>query len=110
MKSKYAHFLVLKFLKHGNKLQRQIIIDSFIGKVTSLLRHPFASLIIDDAYYDFCTAEEKGKIIQEFYGPEFRLFHKGRVGHLEEILKENPDKRNSILKNLKESVEGLTSK
>lgn len=38
-KSQYAHFVVMKILRHGNKDQRDYIMKTLSGKVVFLMRH-----------------------------------------------------------------------
>jgi hypothetical protein len=39
-----------------------------------LISHKEAGMIVNDMYRDICTPAQKLEVLQELYGPEFRLF------------------------------------
>jgi len=73
-KSKYGKFLVVKILEYGNEQVRNLAIKEFMGNVAKLLNHKDAGMIMNDIYRDICTADQKREILNELYGPEFRIF------------------------------------
>lgn len=72
-KSQYGKFIVSKVLRFC-KDYRAAVISSFYGNVRKLIRHKDASLVIEECYSQFCNANQRNALLQEFYGPEFMLF------------------------------------
>ncbi|XP_031550524.1 pumilio homolog 3-like isoform X2 [Actinia tenebrosa] len=110
IKSKYSKFFVKKMLKYGTKEQRSVILKCFYGKVRKLIKHKEASEILETIYTDYAVAAQKSSLIQEFYGPEFALFKTMDNRKLEQIIKDEPGKKDIILKNLKDSLNPLVDK
>jgi pumilio family protein 6 len=73
-KDHYAHFVVLKMLKYGTKPQRETIIKQFYGQVRVLAVHKEASTVLETAYCDYCSKQQKNLLVQEFYGMEYAKF------------------------------------
>lgn len=109
-KSKYSKFFVRKLLKYGTKTQRTHVFQSMYGNVRKLIRHKEACEIVEVAYNDYANAQQRSALIEEFYGPSFALFKTGEVRSLEQIIESNPDKRDAILSNMKESLAILVEK
>ncbi|KAK3730600.1 hypothetical protein QZH41_018820, partial [Actinostola sp. cb2023] len=109
-KSKYSKFFVKKMLKYGTREQKRFIIQCFYGKVKKLIRHKEASEILELIYTDYAVAAEKTSLVQEFYGPEFSLFKTLDNKSLVKILTDEPLKKPSILRNLKESLAPLVDR
>lgn len=61
-------------LAYGSKAQREQIISGFYGQVRRLVKHRIAAPVIAVTYVDFATAEQRAKMEQEFYGPQFEVF------------------------------------
>ncbi|KAF9947509.1 pumilio domain member 6 [Mortierella alpina] len=108
-KSMYGRFIVVKILNYCQKY-RESIIKEFYGKVRQLIRHKEASSIIEDAYSTYANSAQKAALIQEFYGPEFRLFKSEDKKTLTEILEQNPAKKDNIMKHLMETLTGCMEK
>ena len=50
------------------------MLSEFKGNIVRLLSHKEAGMIVNDIYRDICTQSQKLELLQELYGPEFRLF------------------------------------
>ncbi|XP_041360109.1 pumilio homolog 3-like [Gigantopelta aegis] len=109
-KSKYAKFVIRKLLKYGTKQQRSFVIKQFHGKVRKLVRHREASEILELAYNEYANAAQRLSIMEEFYGPSFTLFKNHATKSLDQILTEQPDKKDMILSNMKEALLPLVDK
>ncbi|KAK2721895.1 hypothetical protein QYM36_004017, partial [Artemia franciscana] len=110
VKSKYAHFYILKVLRYGTKEQRQNVIQMFRGHVVSLLRHKIGSKVLETAYNDWANALERAEICQEFYGPEFKIFKEEGIYTLNDAVAKHPDKKVAFLNYLKEALEPVIEK
>ncbi|KAI5310603.1 pumilio domain member 6 [Ascosphaera atra] len=117
--SRYAKFLIGKMLVHGDTDIRDMIVPEFYGHVRRLMRHPEASWIVDDIYRTVASKEQKKTLLREWYGPEFVRFQGGSAiladsvadtAELSEILAKHPEKRNSIMQYLHESINHLVQK
>lgn len=74
MKAKYGKFLVGKILEYGDREARDMIVGEVLGNVGRLIGHKEAGMVVNDIYRDICTPSQKLEVLQELYGPEFRLF------------------------------------
>jgi len=110
MTSKYARFLVLKLMTHGSREQKDSIIKSFHGKVKKLIKHQDACRILDEVYDKFANAAQKTSLVEEFYGPEYAVFKVASGRSIEEIFSDDPAKKDSVMKYMKESFVSLCQK
>jgi len=108
--STYARFLVEKLLEYGSKEQKRKIIESFYGKIKKLIKHKGASSIIDEIYDKYANASQKASMVEEFYGPEFAIFKMSTGRTLEDILENDPKKKELILKYMKDSLSVICQK
>lgn len=112
-KSKYAHFLVTKMLRHGTPAQRNTIIEAFHGHCVSLMRNQWAAArVLEFAYNDYANAKQRWNIISEFYGPEFVLFrdHEISISSLNDLLNKDPSKKALVMSHLEELLKDIVSK
>ena len=112
--SKYAKFLVAKFITQDPKV-RDLVVPEFYGHVKRLIRHPEASWIMDDIYRTMATPDQKARLLREWYGGEYAV--QGLQGKedvvtadLSQILRDNPGKRGPIMQQLKEMTNQLVQK
>lgn len=110
IKDSHSHHFLLKMLKHGNREQRQAIISAVEGQVVRLAKHSFASTVIELAYSDFATADERSTMMQEFFGPRFRYFKEEGVKTLDDILKKHPTKKKDVMEDLKNGLQAIMHK
>ena len=120
--SRYGKFLVAKMVSTGDDEVRDAIVPQFYGHVRRLINHPEASWIVDDIYRQVATTEQKGRMLREWYGAEFALFHRNpeakvaaTVTHddtadLVKILGISPEKRRPILQYLLQMINSLVQK
>lgn len=109
VKSKYGHFLAQKLIKYASKEQRDAIFKAMEPHVVQLLKHQFASRVLNDFYSTYAKAVQKTVIIKECYAPLLRL--EESVGQdLKEILGKFPEKKATIMKNLQELIAFMLEK
>ena len=109
-KSKYSRFFVLKMLMYGTREEKNEIILALKGNAVNLMKHKMASDVIELAYNDYANAKQRSMLVQEFYGPEFRLFHDEGISCLEDALKKHPEKREYILKDMWKYLQPIVEK
>ncbi|XP_075453256.1 pumilio homolog 3 isoform X2 [Ascaphus truei] len=109
-KSKYARNIVRKFLMYGSKSQVAEIIKSFKGQVKKLLRHSEASYIVEYAYNHKAILEQRNTLCEELYGNTFRFFKSADHPSLEKVLEAKPEKKESILEEMKQILTPLAQK
>jgi pumilio homology domain family member 6 len=109
--SRYAKFLVAKLVVSSDEA-RDVIVGEMQGGVKKLIKHPEAGWILDDVYRGACTEEQKGRLLREWYGPEFVVLSDKSESEsdLSKILERNPEKRGPIMGHLKEMINGLVQK
>lgn len=108
--SKYAKFLVEKFIEYGSKDQKKKIIEAFYGKVKKLIKDKGASQILEEIYCKYANASQRAALVEEFYGPEYAVFKVASGRTLEGIFETEPDKKERVLKHMKESLSNLCQK
>ncbi|KAI0244124.1 Pumilio y domain member 6 [Massospora cicadina] len=70
-----------------------------------------ASIVLEEAYSQYADAAQRAFLVQEFYGAEFALFKSGHEKmSLEQILKENPAKKDGIMKDLLHTLSQVMDK
>uniref|UniRef100_A0A8C5LIX3 Pumilio homolog 3 n=1 Tax=Leptobrachium leishanense TaxID=445787 RepID=A0A8C5LIX3_9ANUR len=109
-KSKYARNIVRKFLMYGSKSQVAEIIKSFKGEVKKLLRHSEASYIVEYAYNHKAILEQRNMLCEELYGNTFRYFKSAEHTTLGQVLEAKPEKKESILEEMKQILIPLAQK
>merc|ERR1712110_1155791 len=109
-KSKYATFFVQKLLRYGTKEQKSAVMKAMEGKVAKMMKHKIAGVIVELAYNDYANAEQQNVMLQEFLGPEYRMFKEPELKTVEEIIKKNPEKKDELIKNLWADVDTLITK
>ncbi|KAI9203826.1 armadillo-type protein [Polychytrium aggregatum] len=108
-KSQYGRFIVSKILNYCPKYRNNVITELY-GNVRKLIRHRDASHVLEEAYSQFANAQQRTALIEEFYGPEFSIFKSKGSKSVFTIVQENPAKKPSIVKHLRESLTGLLEK
>ncbi|XP_060702834.1 pumilio homolog 3 [Hemiscyllium ocellatum] len=109
-KSKYGRHIVKKFLMYGTKQQVAEIIRSFKGEVKKMLRHSEASAIVEYAYNDKAILEQRKMLTEELYGNMFMICKSVFCPTLDKVLEFNPDKRESIMGEMKEILTPMAQK
>merc|ERR1712227_809109 len=69
-----------------------------------------AAEIVEIAYNDFANANQRSSLIEEFYGPSYALFKTVEARTLGDIIQSSPEKRDSILSNMKDALAVLMDK
>ncbi|KAI8921330.1 armadillo-type protein [Powellomyces hirtus] len=108
-KSMYGRFIISKILGYCSKEYRGLVIKDFYGKITKLVRHKEASIILEEAYCQSNSAE-RSKLLEEFYGPEFALFKNAGGKTIEALITENPAKKTAIVKHLRTVLNSVLEK
>ncbi|GFS01670.1 pumilio domain-containing protein KIAA0020 homolog [Elysia marginata] len=109
-KSKYAKFVVRKLISYGSKDLKGRVFQCFYGQIRKLIKHKEASEIIEYAYNEFATAPQRMAIHEEFYGPTFSLFKNQVYQSLDQIMTEQPEKRDMVVRSMKETLTPLIDK
>ncbi|KAG0721957.1 Pumilio 3 [Chionoecetes opilio] len=109
-KIKYSRFFVLKILRYGSRAQKDHVISSFKGQVVKLMKHKTASDVVELAYNDYANAKQRSMMVQEFFGPQFRLFHEADIKCVADALKKHPEMKEYILKDLRSALQPIIDK
>ena len=81
-----------------------------MGKVAKLMKHKTAGVVVELVFNDYADAATRNSMLQEFVGPEFRLFKEAEVRTVPELVAKHPEKKEEIVKNLGANVEVLIQK
>ncbi|KAI6182018.1 PUM-HD domain-containing protein [Aphelenchoides fujianensis] len=108
-RSNYAHFFVVKMLKHKEKRYREVILQAIRGHCVALFRSKLAAKILEYVYNDVATAAQRFDIVSEFYGKEYSLFKQmeRNVKSIKEIEHKHPEKIELIVKNLEGPLKSI---
>lgn len=109
-KSTYGKFLVVKMLYYGNATHRDAILSEIHGNVRKLIKHKEAAYVVEDAFREYTTPAQQEALVSEMYGAEFSVFESSGGKTLKQLLAESPEKRDTIMKNLWDSIEGSVKK
>ena len=109
-KSKYANFFVQKLLRYGTKDQKAAVMKAMEGQVAKMMKHKIAGMVVELAYNDYANAQQKNCMLQEFLGPEYRMFKEPELRTVEEVIAKNPEKKSELVKNLGANVDVLIQK
>ncbi|XP_045599262.2 LOW QUALITY PROTEIN: pumilio homolog 3 [Procambarus clarkii] len=109
-KNVYSRFFVLKVLRYGTRPQRDEVIKAMKGKVVKLMKNKIASDVVELAYNDYANATQRSMMVQEFFGPQFRLFHEEDVHCLDDAIKKYPSNREFILKDFFSALQPIIDK
>ncbi|KAI8376486.1 armadillo-type protein [Radiomyces spectabilis] len=109
-KSMYGKYIVAKAIEYCH-WQRDNILSEFRTHVRKLIRHKEASTVIEAFYAQFSTAAQRQELLADFYGPEMTLFNRGGGAKtLEELLETLPEKKDSVLRYMAETLSGCMDK
>ncbi|GIY30597.1 pumilio homolog 3 [Caerostris extrusa] len=103
-KSKYGKFLVQKILRYGSKTQKEAVRKAFHGKVVKLIRHTEAAETIELIFNEFANAAQRFELVQEFYDPTYMHFKTYEISSLAELFEKEPNKKQSVIQNMKEAL------
>lgn len=109
-KLKYAKYVVRKLIHYGTKELRAQLFTSFHGHVRKLIRHKEASDIIEYAFNEYATAPQRLAILEEFYGPTFSMFKERVHQSLDQIMEEQPEKKEMVIRSMREALMPLIDK
>nr|XP_039255795.1 pumilio homolog 3-like [Styela clava] len=109
-KNRYSKNMVWKFLKYGSSKQRDEIIHAFAGLVPKLIRKPGPASVIEFAYNIYANKEQRNFLVQQLYGNTFNVTKSNDSSTLEDVFKEQPEKKSMILGNFKQCLTPLVDK
>lgn len=72
VQSKYAQHAVKRILKYGTDFIRHEVLKKFYGHIVTLAAHTISAPVLDYAYGEFATPQEKIHMQQEFYGDIYK--------------------------------------
>lgn len=109
-KSTYGKFLVVKMLYYGTPKHRDAILSEIHGNVRKLIKHKEAAYVVEDAFRDYTTPTQQDALVSEMYGAEFSVFENTDKRPLAQLLKDSPEKRDTVMKNLWDSIQDSIKK
>ena len=80
------------------------------GEYAALTKHKIAGNVVEDVFNEYATPQQRERIIQEFFGPEFRRFKEDGVKSVSQLLSLKPEKKSAVMKHLGENVSILVQK
>uniref|UniRef100_A0A182S5V4 PUM-HD domain-containing protein n=1 Tax=Anopheles maculatus TaxID=74869 RepID=A0A182S5V4_9DIPT len=99
--SKYGHHCVTSLFKHGSKHLWARVVDAIIKDVLKMVNHTFSSAIVDSAYNEYATNEQRNFMRQSFYSELFKLDKDRTVQTMKDCWKTNAYMKTSVLSTVK---------
>uniref|UniRef100_A0A182LW26 PUM-HD domain-containing protein n=1 Tax=Anopheles culicifacies TaxID=139723 RepID=A0A182LW26_9DIPT len=99
--SKYGHHCVTSLFKHGFKQVWARVVNGIIKDVLQLVNHTFSSAIVDSAYNEYATNEQRAFMRQPFYSELFKLDKDRTVQTMKDCWKTNTFMKTSVLTTVK---------
>ncbi|XBW34635.1 hypothetical protein QEN19_000202 [Hanseniaspora menglaensis] len=110
-KSSYGKYLLVKLLHYGSKDSRQLIIDELHGNLRKLMRHREGAYVVEDLFVLYANQKQRNQMLQEFWGSEYAVFAvENKDLTIEDVCKENVDKRRNIQRNLSQTITAAVEK
>jgi pumilio homology domain family member 6 len=114
-KTAYGRFVVLKVLKYAPAQHRLLVVEEICSDVNKLVRHRYASTVVDTAYCVYATSPQRLLMTESFYGMEFGLIKKSLnlikdPCSLSSIWEKFPEKRERIRKEFGSIVAQMCAK
>ncbi|XP_052891959.1 protein penguin [Anopheles moucheti] len=99
--SKYGHHCVTSLFKNGSKQLWARVVNAIIKDVLKLVNHTFSSAIVDTAYNEYATNEQRRFMRQPFYSELFKLDKDHTVHSMKDCWKTNAYMKTSVLSTVK---------
>uniref|UniRef100_A0A182N5H7 PUM-HD domain-containing protein n=1 Tax=Anopheles dirus TaxID=7168 RepID=A0A182N5H7_9DIPT len=99
--SKYGHRCVSSLLKRGSKQLRARVVDAIIKEVLNMVNHTFSSAIVDSAYNEYATNEQRSFMRQSFYSGLYKLDKDRTVRTMKDCWQTNTYMKTSVLTSVK---------
>lgn len=108
--SKYAHFCVTRMLKYGSKEVRAQIVNALLKNVVKLTTHTISNAIVDLAYNQHASAEQKLLMKQEMYSDLFRSEKDTKIQSIADAWRGSPELKDAILSRTKAHLQKCANK
>uniref|UniRef100_A0A182PAK3 PUM-HD domain-containing protein n=1 Tax=Anopheles epiroticus TaxID=199890 RepID=A0A182PAK3_9DIPT len=99
--SKYGHHCVTSLFKHGSKQLWSRVVEAIIRDVLKMVNHTFSSAIVDAAYNEYATNEQRTFMRQPFYSELYKLDKDRTVQTMKDCWKTNAYMKVSVLTTVK---------
>nr|XP_040223438.2 protein penguin [Anopheles coluzzii] len=102
--SKYGHHCVTSLFKHGSKQLCARVVNEIIKDVVKLVNHTFSSSIVDAAYNEYATNEQRSFMRQPFYSELYKLDKDRTVQTMKDCWTTNAYMKSSVLSTVKDHL------
>uniref|UniRef100_A0A182F8N9 PUM-HD domain-containing protein n=1 Tax=Anopheles albimanus TaxID=7167 RepID=A0A182F8N9_ANOAL len=99
--SKYGHHCITSLFKHGSKHQWQRVVDAITKHVVKMVNHAFSGAIVDAAYNEYATNEQRKFMRQAFYSELYLLEKDRTIQTMKDCWKTNGYMKKSVLTTVK---------
>ncbi|ETN61829.1 penguin [Anopheles darlingi] len=99
--SKYGHHCVTSLFKHGSKQMWQRVVDAITKHVVKMVNHAFSGAIVDAAYNEYATNEQRKFMRQSFYSELYLLEKDRTINTMKDCWKTNGYMKKSVLSTVK---------
>uniref|UniRef100_A0A2M4AJE2 Putative puf family rna-binding protein n=1 Tax=Anopheles triannulatus TaxID=58253 RepID=A0A2M4AJE2_9DIPT len=99
--SKYGHHCVTSLFKHGSKQMWQRVVDAITKHVVKMVNHAFSGAIVDAAYNEYATNEQRKFMRQAFYSELYLLEKDRTIQTMKDCWKTNGYMKKSVLTTVK---------
>uniref|UniRef100_A0A2M4BGH9 Putative puf family rna-binding protein n=1 Tax=Anopheles marajoara TaxID=58244 RepID=A0A2M4BGH9_9DIPT len=99
--SKYGHHCITSLFKHGSKHLWQRVVDAITKHVVKMVNHAFSGAIVDAAYNEYATNEQRKFLRQAFYSELYLLEKDRTIQAMKDCWKTNGYMKKSVLTTVK---------
>lgn len=99
--SKYGHHCITSLFKHGTKQLWMRVVDEITKHVIKLVNQAFAGAIVDAAYNEYATNDQRSLMRQPFYSDLYQLEKDRSIQTIKDCWKTNGYMKKSVLTTVK---------
>uniref|UniRef100_A0AAG5CYB2 PUM-HD domain-containing protein n=1 Tax=Anopheles atroparvus TaxID=41427 RepID=A0AAG5CYB2_ANOAO len=107
--SKYGHHCITSLFKHGTKQLWMRVVDEIIKHVSKMVDQAFAGPIVDVAYNEYATNEQRLRMRLPFYSQVFQ-FEKDKIHTIKDCWKTNAFMKPTVLRTVKDHLVHVANK
>ena len=86
------------------------MITKIFPQICELMKHKVANNVVETFYNEYASAPQRNRMLQEFCGPEFRVFKEETLRTVPMLIEKHLEKKRDIVKNLGTNVQVLVKK
>ncbi|XP_058062880.1 protein penguin [Anopheles bellator] len=99
--SKYGRHCITSLFKHGSKPLWHRAVDAILKNVVKMVNHAFSGAIVDAAYNEYATNEQRTFMRQAFYSELYQIEKDSKIQTMKDCWKTNGYMKKNVLTTVK---------